>query len=68
MLGFNSNVKEWSAKGQTYQTLAICPHARPVDRQRLYFSTAAGSAPDAAKERLLRAVILRAARSARFEA
>jgi hypothetical protein len=31
--GFNFNVEEWDAKGQTYETLAICrtlAHARAV--------------------------------------
>jgi hypothetical protein len=26
--GFNFNVEEWDAKGQTYETLAICRSAR----------------------------------------
>ena len=26
--GFNFNVEEWDAKGDTYETLAICPLAR----------------------------------------
>jgi hypothetical protein len=30
--GFNFNVEEWDAKGQIYETLAICRHPRPSPR------------------------------------
>jgi hypothetical protein len=29
--GFNFNVEEWDAKGQTYETLAICRTLEPGD-------------------------------------
>jgi hypothetical protein len=28
--GFNFNVEEWDAKGQTYETLAICRSLEPA--------------------------------------
>jgi hypothetical protein len=30
--GFNFNVEEWDAKGQTYETLAICRSLEPAPR------------------------------------
>jgi hypothetical protein len=40
--GFNFNVEEWDAKGQTYETLAIC---RTLAHARAAFVAAIGEKP-----------------------
>ncbi len=40
--GFNFNVEEWDAKGQTYETLAIC---RTLDLARVVFAAAIEKKP-----------------------
>jgi hypothetical protein len=49
--GFNFNVEEWDAEGQTYETLAICtrspspaPHSTWRSRERSPGARAAGTA------------------------
>jgi hypothetical protein len=40
--GFNFNVEEWDAKGQTYETLAIC---RSLEHARAAFAAVVAEKP-----------------------
>jgi hypothetical protein len=40
--GFNSNVEEWDAKGQTYETLSIC---RSLELARAVLAAAVAEKP-----------------------